>query len=192
MSVATINTKATGVKLTPEEELTFADIVEAGFVPAPNTSGDLSGYDPIPTGQITGVIQNATTTTTPTASTLVEVDHIYPHGKTYKAWVEQTEEEFRTQRAQIVAKYLDLDYQPLDPLFKRQFIDALRTQGDRQIRGARRMGGQVCAMGLADEVSHYNLGWVQFSGIAANAIVALNDIAEWTFAKIADWVERKL
>lgn len=201
MSVATLNTKATGVVLTPEEELTFADIVEAGFTPAPNTSVDLSGFDPVP---VTKLVATGTTIPTPPPiwheqsmtwvgkGAMVEVTYTYPDLADYRAWCEQTEEAFRTQRRMIVEKYLELDYQPLDPLFKRQFVDALRTQGHRQIMGCRRTGNAVCAMGLADEVSHWNLQYVRFSSFAADAIIALNDIAEWTFAKIADWVESKL
>jgi hypothetical protein len=210
MSVATLNTKATGVVLTPEEELTFTDIMEAGLTPAPNTSVDLSGFDPVLVMPIEQYIDEANDTVAAAAKTsyesitwvgkgtMVEVTYHYPPSgsmDSYKAWCEQTEEAFREQRAMIVAKYLELDYTPLDADFKAVFVERLRAQGDRQCRGSRRMGEKVCAMGLADEIAGgtgYHLTRAGFTGIASDAIIAFNDIADWTFAKIADWVERKL
>lgn len=197
MSVATLNTKATGVVLTPEEELTFAEIVEAGFNPAPNTSVDLSGFDPDKTAELvataTTVAHNVPAQTITWHGPNIEVTYVWPPGYDYKAWCQQTEEEFALQRRMIVDKYLELDYTPLDTDFKAVFVERLRASGHRQCQGIRRDGSKVCAMGLADEIAGYT-GYhlTGLTSFASDAIIAFNDIAGWTFAKIADWVERKL
>jgi len=187
LSVATINTKATAsaLHLTDEDvDLTFADIVEAGFTPPPNPNVDLSASVQIPEIKIEPDIYVNLGTGGYTLADAVDA-------------LAEANVKLAAISDQIIASITYEARRTMTPQCKETLVTALRTTRFRQIRGnyTDHADGR-CAIGVLMEAVYGEVSTAAVSKLYSMGIdcwfgckiASMNDSGS-TFAKIADWID---
>jgi hypothetical protein len=105
-------------------------------------------------------------------------------------------------------------FEPIDPRFKVQWIEALRSGKYKQCQGRLTKDGNYCCLGVAAEVGGYIIdeeadailspggirwGYATYAALggfglkppARDRLISMNDGGK-TFAEIADFIERRL
>lgn len=99
----------------------------------------------------------------------------------------------------------------MDPELKAKWLDALRSGNYKQVRGQLALGGGFCCLGVLNEIGGFGcradagLLWdlksdpdlcqcplLAIPGETQRHLAFKNDLLEWSFEQIADWIEENL